>query len=280
MRLLTAEIEASPSPAALVADHFSGGSAMQKPSREEVLRYAKPQVLKFIHQLAGDLPHEQKEEIEQTAYVRLLEAYAELDAAAGWKSYVYNHCRGAVLDYLKFGKGFQEDKWSIAKQEEHGSRHVGKIRERVSMQGPEDSEIDIDAVLGMHRVFTEIDQDSPTIQWTLLARMASTDPALHAFLKWLRGFQIEELGPILGISRARVGQLIVEFVARFDDPEWAMSPWFCQTVWALGLARRFGVEDRDQSELAGYSIGWNLKPVDLDSSDVKPIPRSYQMSLF
>lgn len=252
---------------------------MEKPSIEEVLKYAKPLIANFIKKFAADLPYEQKEEIHQEANLRLLEAYPDLNPEAGWKSFVYNHSRGAVLDFMKFGKGFAEDKWSIQKPEENGSRHVNKIRDRVK-PAEDQVEFDIDAVLGAHGVFSEMDMDSPNINWELVSRMSSTDQALRAFSCWLRGFSIEELGPIMGLSRARVGQLIEEFVARFDDPTYALSPWFCQILWALGLARRFNVPDKDQSELVGYSLGWHLTPINLDSTDHKPVYRELQEDFF
>lgn len=90
----------------------------KKPSMEEVVAYAKPLVRKFIATTrARELPKEQREEVEQSVMLRVLEAYAGLDPDAGWKSYVYNHARGGVLDYMKFGRGFQESRWSLGNKD-------------------------------------------------------------------------------------------------------------------------------------------------------------------
>lgn len=237
----------------------------QKPSIEEVLKYATPQVRLFISKVAIDLPFEQRSEIEQDAYVRLVEAYPELDPEKGWKSFVYNHCRGAALDYLKFGRGFHEQRWSIVKDEEHGSKNVSKIRERLFLVSSEDgTDIEVDQVMGVHGVFSEQSR-AAKIRWELLARMSAQDETLHVFAKHLRGIGIDEMVPVFNLCRARIGQLIQAFVARFDDPEQAECPWFLQTCFALGICEELGLPDVDQSEVLGFKIGWGFDPVDLDS---------------
>src|ERR1700747_3167675 len=83
------------------------------PSIETVCEYAKPNIWKFISKYADDFPHEQKEEIVQEVYIRLIKAYPGIDPSKGWKSFVYNHCRGGVMDYAKAGNGFEGDVWTI-----------------------------------------------------------------------------------------------------------------------------------------------------------------------
>lgn len=249
-----------------------------KPSMDDVLKYAKPLIHKFIGEHACDVPTEQKEEIFQEANLRVIEAYADLDADKGWKSFVYNHCRGAVLDYLKAGEGFQEQRWSIAKEEEHGSRHVFKIRDRLNNSNHDNEEIDIDHVLGANGIFSSIDFDIVAIDWNLVAKMASSDEALHVFAKYLRGFTIEELVNVFSVSRSRIQQLLAEFINRFDDPSYIHSPWFSQCIWALGLARHFGIADRDQSLVFGMIIGHSLIPVNLDSQEPFDEVEHVQMS--
>jgi RNA polymerase sigma factor (sigma-70 family) len=250
------------------------------PSINDVLRYAKPQIWKFIHQLAADLPKEQKEEIEQTANLRLVEAYSGLDPSAGWKSFVYFHCRGAVLDYMRLGKGFQEDRWTLAKPEEHDSRHVGKIRERISNESHDQEDLDLDYVLGANGAFSEMDLDRLKIRWDLLACMASIDDELHCFILWIRGYSFDDLGPIMGLQHSRIGQLIQSFISRFDDPQWNESDWQCQIIWAMGLAPRLGLPDCDQSLLFGHTIGWTLTPIQLDNVDHEPIQEGEQLDLW
>lgn len=242
---------------------------MEKPSLDEVLLYAKPMVWQWIAKLAQKIPKEQQDEIEQEAYVRLVKKYPEIQAQ-GWKSLVYNHCRGAVLDYLKHGKGFEEDSWSLQKPEEVGQVHAGKMHSRISLLNSDDEDVSIDQVAGQNGVFDGFDMDKIEINWELLARLASKDKCIHAFALHLRGVTLDQMAPVLGVEIARAGQLVQAFVDRFDDPEHADCPWFKQTCYALGISELLGMGLLDQSGvriggLEFISIGWNLKPVDLDS---------------
>ena len=255
-----------------------------KPTLEEVLKYAKPIIFQFIHKFAADSPDEHKEEIEQCAYVRIIEAYDRLDVEKGWKSFIYTHAGGAVQDYKKFGKGFHEQRWSIAKTEKPNGRHSSKIRDRVTptqtVEDEEDELLDIDFILGGFGVFSEQTSTSKNIKWDLVARMASVDDVIHIFAKYLLGFKIEEISRFFGMSRSRTTQLIAAFVRRFDDPDIAEDTWFMQTIFAFGLCSKLGLKEVDQSKTMGFPYGWNLKPVDLYSKQATPIPVEFQLSLF
>jgi hypothetical protein len=75
-----------------------------KPSFQSVYEYAQKSVGHYINKLARKLTDDQKEEVSQDAMLRVWQAYQDLDAARGWKSFVQLHCRGACLDYLKAGR--------------------------------------------------------------------------------------------------------------------------------------------------------------------------------
>lgn len=253
----------------------------QKPTIETVLAYVRPLTLKFIAQFARDLPEEQREEIEQSVNLKVIHAYKGLDPDAGWKSYAWNLARGAVLDYKKHGQGFQESRWSIAKEEAHGSLHTTKIRERV-FHGPPGLEDmpDLESVLGRSGVFSETEIDSINIRWELVARLASRDEELHAFAKWIRGHDFEEMAPHFGLSRARIGQLIQAFIDRLDTPSEMDKPWNRQIAFSLGIARHFGIQDCDQARLYRFPIGNDLGPVDLDDLTPKDSGPEYQTDFF
>lgn len=260
---------------------FSEKTDLKKPTINEVIAYSKPLIMKFINQYASSLPREHKEEIEQTAYLRIIKAYEGLKADGGWKSFVYNHSRGAVLDYLKFGVGFQEDKWTIAKDEEHGSRNVHKIRERIHLSF-DDNDFTIDQVLGQEGIYNELNLDEVRIRWDLVARLARVDDQLHAFALWIRGYHIEQIGPVFHLSRARIGQLIESFIARFKNPT-PNDYWFRQICYALGICEMLDIKDVDQSANYECKLGWNYEPVDLDSLKPKYKSRSskwVQLELF
>lgn len=242
---------------------------MKKPSMTEVYAYARPLVFKWIHHYAGDAPDEHKEEMEQQAYLRLVKRYPELDPEQGWKSFVYNHTRGAVLDYLRLGKGFKEDKWSLTSVPDPA--RTPKLTQRVLPRfDHEDQTNDVDQTLGTNGVFALLEHDQVYMRWELLAKMASKDENLKAFLKLLLGYSIEEMAPHFNKCRTRVSQMIQEFVDRFDDPARAEEEWFKQTVFALGICRRLGMEEVDQSIVTGRKVGHALVPVDLD--DITPHP--------
>lgn len=248
----------------------------KKPSIDEVLAYGKPLLKMFIAERAGDCPPEHQREIEQEGYLRLIEAYPDLEKDAGWKSYVYTHCRGTVLDYLKAGVGFQECRWTIAKEEDADSRFTTKINHRLSLVDATGDDVSIEQVLGVNGIFDEVDLDDIEIRWELVARMASIDDGIHAFAKHILGQTIEQIAPTFGLKRARVGNMIEDFKNRFDNPAYA-DPWFLQTCYAFGICEYLGLPDVDQSEVVGYSVGWTLTPVDLSKED-KPAENP-QMSL-
>jgi DNA-directed RNA polymerase specialized sigma24 family protein len=238
-----------------------------KPKLEEVLRYAQGNIRKFLGQFAADLPSEMHEEIMQTANLRIIEAYRRLEADLGWKSFVHNHARGAVLDYLKFGKGFEEGRWRLKLSEDGGVPYVEKLRERVSFSS-EDQEHDVDVIAGINGVADFIDESQVKINWALLSRLARIDDATHAFAMWLRGFEAAEIGIALGVCSARVGQLLRRFVEKLNDPNsysYEEEPYINQTIFALGLSKHFGLPVEDESLRMGFSIGWEQVPVDLDS---------------
>ena len=254
-----------------------------KPELNEVLKYAKGNIMRFISQYAADLPQEHKEEIEQSVYLRLVQHYPNLDPNAGWKSYVFNHCRGGVLDYVKFGKGFEESKWSIQKEEEQDSKNVSKIRTRVTEltneEGEGESIDDIISRSGFAEHF-QLDDDEININWPLVSHMAAQDECIHIFAKYLVGFSVDNLSEVFGICRARVSQLLKAFVDRFDDPALVEDVWFLQTCYAFGLCKHFNIKEIDQSLIHGFPIGWGSKRVDLYSKDPIRLKDDSQMSLF
>jgi RNA polymerase sigma factor (sigma-70 family) len=236
------------------------------PTIEEVIAYAQPMARQFIGKIAADLPPEQHEEIIQELYVRLLTGYESIDPEAGWKSWVYNHARGAVMDYIKFGRGFQESKWNMKSAKSGKAPKLAKRIGMVEKDGQED--LDIDQILGSHGIFHATNSDDVIIKWNLLAKMSSQDENLHAFAKYLRGISVEDMAPVFGLCRTRVSQMIQVFLDRFDDPEWthgANDIWLKQICYALGICELLGLPDEDQSVVQGFIVGWMRDPVDLDS---------------
>jgi len=249
---------------------------------KHVLEYAKPILNDLAGQFANKICAEQFEEIRQDAFLRLWRKYPRIEADKGWRSLVYNHCRGAVLDYLKHGKGFQEERWSIQKPEEVGDVHVGKLQSRVPLTSSDGEDICIDQIVGQNGIFDELNVDRIEIDWDLVAKLASQDECLHAFAKNLRGVTLEKIAPVFGIEIARAGQLVQAFIERFDDPEHADCPWFKQTCFALGICEVLGMPNVDQTKILGFSVGHGLAPVDLDTTQPMKyvLERDAQQSFF
>lgn len=254
--------------------------AAEKPSKDVLIKYATPIVHKFINMYASEIPSEHKEEIAQDAFLRILEQYDQIDADKGWKSYVYNHSRGTVLDYLKAGKGFRESAWSIAKEEEHDARNVLKIRERLSVSSDSPDEFDLEHALGKSGVFSEISTAEIEINWELVSRMSCHDEAIHAVAKFLKGFSIQEIALVLSFSEQKVSNLIKGFWDRFDDPAKCLDTWFLQTAYALGICGHLGIPEIDQSDVLGFPVGWNWPAINLDSEAVFDLDSELQLSFF
>lgn len=248
--------------------------------KADVIKYAEPLIYKFILKYAPDIPLEHKKEIEQTAYLRLLEAFDGIEPDRGWKSFTYNHCRGTVLDYLKFGNGFAEQKWSIRKDEGPNARHRNKIKDRVFLSDAAGEDIDIEIALGANGIFSEQANHAIILNWPLISRMAFADEALHAFARHIRGDEMRDIARCFGVSMSKIGNLIAGFLSRFDDPALADDRWFLQTCYAFGLCGTLGIPNVDQSSVCGFPVGWNLKPLDLDSDEEFPLDEEFQLSFF
>lgn len=247
-----------------------------KPSLQEVLDYAQFMAESFIKKIAMDCPYEQRQEMAQEAYLRIIKAYERLDVTKGWKSFVYNHCRGAVMDYKKRGSGFEEESYSL---KESGNKH--KHSERLHNTGNSEGEPQsIDQFLANCGVTANFEIQEIKINWELVSRMASQDETIHVFAKFLRGFEIQELADIFNLSRTRIFQLIQAFILRFQDPYQRNEVWFKQICFAFGLCEQFGMKPIDQSTVYHIPVGWSSKPINLDSYEPVNINQYEQLDLF
>ncbi len=231
----------------------------------------------FVKKKAALVPLEHKEEMQQEAFIRILKSYEKIDATRGWKSFVFNHCRGAVMDYQKAGEGFAEKRWSLNKKAAKKNNNF-KLNSRMDFSR-EDQNITLDSVMMNVGLFSAIEEDSIKIKWDLLACMAAQDENLHVFAKYLRGFEIAELSEFFFLSRGRICQIIEMVIERFDEPSLVDDVWFLQTCYAFGICRRFGLKDIDQSAVMNCNIGWTKSPVDLDCKTAIRLPNYEQLDL-
>lgn len=233
---------------------------IEKPTLQKVLEYAETQITYYLRELAREAKREHQEEMGQEARERVFKAYEKLEAEKGWKTFVQQHVFGAIQDYQRRGKGFEETKWSLSEERD------GETAIRFREDGPSDTDIDIDRLIGMHRHTNqpiEKPDDDLDIKWDLLARLASKDHDLHIFVRhYLKGQTLTALTAVFGVTRERIGQRLQEFVKQFDDPKHVGNPWVNQTIYALGISRHFKQPETDQG------CGWNLEPISFELPDV------------
>jgi hypothetical protein len=248
-------------------------AAPAKPSAEECLAYAKNQVAYYIKRHASSLPREQRQEIIQNCFVRVLDAYVRIDASRGWKSFIQNHARGSVLDYLAAGEGFEEAILMTANGgDEGGSGNTGRpdrLRFRISTEmkpGVEGSALgrgggaaddSIDALLGKLGIFADGEEVVFNPNWPLLSRMAAIDRDIHLLAKILMGCTQAELAESFGVSRERLSQRIRLLFEKLDSPQFYNNKWVKQTIYAFGIWELYGMNAEDQG------LAWNIQPVNL-----------------
>jgi DNA-directed RNA polymerase specialized sigma24 family protein len=241
---------------------------LAKPTIDEVVDYARDQIKIFLNKLAPDLPREQKDEISQRALQRIVQAYARLDPEKGWKAFTQTHCRGAVLDYIREGAGFEETAGDPRKDEKRkanddelakdiAKRCSESLRTRVSMVSDDDRSLDVEEIAGIHGIFAEDPEFEVDPNWNLVARMASVDEDIHLVAKVLLGRTQESLSEMFGVTRERLSQRVQEFVERLDAPEFYHNRWVRQTIFAFGLSGVYGMDKFDEG------LGYEFEPVDL-----------------
>lgn len=231
----------------------------------------------FINKKASDSPVEHKEEIRQEAALRIISSYGRLDCTKGWKSFVFNHARGAVMDYKKFGRGFKEDSWKLREDESETTNMVSRVIMNFNLN---QDDKDFDSYLSDLGIFSK-DPDEILINWDLVSRMATDDESIHIFAKWIRGFEINEMANIFGMSRTRIFQLVQAFLVRFKNAdENKHDPWFRQICFAFGISELFDLPLVDESKRMRIPIGWSSRAVDLDSVQPIHIETEQQLSFF
>ena len=247
----------------------------QKPTFESVYEYALDSIGYNIKKHASYLSDEHKENIRQEAAIRVWNAYQNLDADAGWKSFIGLHCMGAVKDYKKaasFEDGIARDDQSDV------SLHV-----RVELSRDDGDTMSVEQTAARFGIFSEQGLDTTEDfepDWELLSKMAGRDESLMIVGKILLGFSQEEIAKQFAddlcdqISRERVSQKIHELFHKMDDPFFTNNSWVNQSIYALGLSKTFHMIEHDNG------IGHDLEPFDLnDPLSFKKARRHIQPSL-
>jgi hypothetical protein len=244
----------------------------EQPSFEVVYEYARKSVDFFISKHAKGLNRELREECVQDAMLRTWRAFKKLDETKAWKSFVQKHCCGAVLDFLKSAKSF-EDGYGVK------SDNPDALRTRVEGVG------EGGAVNTNFNFSLEDGPNAPQVfspKWELVYRMSGKDLDLHIIAKILLGYTQDAIAIQMGlqslgvkVSRERISQRLYEFFDRLDSCEFMHDPWTMQCIFALGLSAQYREPEVDQG------IGWDLKSFDLaDPLSFKFVQRYYKPTLF
>lgn len=235
-----------------------------KPSLDEVIEYASKRISYHLIRVPNSVPAELKEEMQQDAMVRVIEAYPKLDADKGWKAFVELHCQGAVKDYLKSGKGFIEHKKSRFKIAEGEDTPREIMKHRVDVVNDDGDRLDAGEVLGINGISSEdTDELDHKIKWDLVSRMARVDHTIHLLAKVLLDFDIAELSNTFGVTRERLSQRYHAFLAEMRSPLSARDPWLNQAMYAFGIG----------DEISDNGLGYDHDPIDLYS--LAPIEKDY-----
>jgi hypothetical protein len=243
---------------------------LNKPTIDEVRVYAEVNLGKIIHKRLHYLPEELKDEARQSAFERVVKAYDKIDVTKGWKSFVYRHCVGAIQDFDKRGQGNSESKWSLKKPKPDADGNpqpqkknsTPKMTERVSFTNFDNESRDIEHGLGSIGIFSELDIESPKINWELVSRLSSVDHQFLVFAKLVRGFTIEEIAESFGVKRGVIVDKLKKFMDRVHQINFDL-----QIIYSLGLSDRFGARPIDQSIVTDSKIGWENEEIDLDAWD-------------
>lgn len=256
----------------------------EKPTLEEVLKYGRTVTASYLRDYASKLPVEHREDIHQEAAARLIRVYDQLDPALGIKSFCQMHCRGAVLDYIRGGHGFEEAGGSKPKpkmedpppnenydpnqatpkpEEKAPLLETPRLRFRTEVVSSDGDTLDVEEVAGLFGIFAGGEESVLQPNWPLLSRLAGKNRDVHLVCKVLLGFDQEEIAAQFdkGITRERLSQRLYEFFEGLDSPLTFGHRETEQIIYALGLCEYFHMPEKDNG------FGWELEPFDLTKED-------------
>jgi len=211
------------------------------PEIGEVIAKATTYLDYSIYKYASHLSREIKEDIKQTGYVRVLEAYERLKADQGWKAFIQTHCNGAVKDYIK---------------------KACSKKETFEMDEERD-EIDGGFLLNFGIFYNSKDEVDLPIKWDLVSRMASKDDRVLLVARFILGHTVSDISRNSKMSRERISQKMQEFCEILEDPFMLEDAWVNQIIYAFGLSEHFHMVEHDNGE------GWDLETVRIFENDLE-----------
>lgn len=196
----------------------------EKPTIDEVYLYSKPIIKSKIKKYAARHPQEIRDEIESSAYLRVCEAFHRIEGPV-WKSFIYHNIEGAVLDYLKNGDGFEEQR--------------SGIRDCATAMHTRIDCYDEDKKSIFDNICAADDKQEIFIDWDRLEKIVGLDFTFFAFAKWVRGYTLDEIGKQFGVSAVRISQWIEAFKEKLQTESFQHSQLGKQIIDCLGLTEYF-----------------------------------------
>jgi len=254
---------------------------LEKPDFIIVYKYAQRQISYYISKFASKHPPEHQQEMAQDALERVWKAYQKFDRP-DWKGFIQNHCRGAILDYIKMGRGFAEDNLTIKNPKPEVLQkypHMLRYRQYPGNTITDDEQVvENDPEIVVAKYYEIMAKREPekvdiVISWDVVAFMSAIDRDLHITAKLLLGFKLTELADIFGVRREHISQRFNAFIKRLDDPKFIGDPWVENIIWALGLNEIYGVVERPRM------ITFHVEQIDLwYTGKIKPRKVPIQLS--
>lgn len=215
--------------------------------KNEVIAKASEYLDYSIRKYASTLSNEDKEDIKQIGFERVLHAYDRIDEERdSWKSFIQNHCNGAVLDYLKSPK----NKMKTAEFDEFNM-------------------IQADELIDFGIFYNSAQEKKLKVNWDLVSRMASKDDRILLVARFILGYTISDIAQNSQISRESINVKLKEFCEKLDDPFEVSNKWINQTIFAFGLCLHFNMVAKDNGE------GWDLEPIDIFAKTMEFKKKAY-----
>jgi DNA-directed RNA polymerase specialized sigma24 family protein len=235
-------------------------------SKDEAIQVVTKIADRLLNKLARFLPKEQREEAKQEMYLRILEYLPDFSRRKNWKGMIYTHCRGAILDYIKRGSGFQEHKKSSEKAKANKSPKIMKSRITVNPSNENGTLGDaVDRSLYNAGEFINPEKflinDFPNIDWLTLYKLASVNRNVFIITLWLKGNSITEIGKLVGLTEQRIDSIRLTTFRDLKLPRARHEPYWRTLIHALGLDDVLDYSGSDWSLKTGLKMCRRYKPV-------------------
>lgn len=231
----------------------------EKELKDQIFEYTRGQIKYFIHKLASQQPQEVRLDAAQEAWERVLKRLPTLDPSKGWKSYIGQQVKFAIIDFLGKGGGFEEQAFDNV--------------HRVDLSDQDGDQEEVERIAAIFKEY-HFEENTARMDWELIAKLASFHRDVHVLAKIIMGFTPLELAPRFRVSRRRILQMVDDLFERLDDPKNRASQEVNQIIAAFALGPYFHETGRKNA------YGLNFIPINLLDHDSPRVAQDlYQQML-